>query len=86
MLLDPAFQWDVFILRRRITVPTGRTWNSEELAADGVHAVAVASDGVEVLECQAERVDPTLERILGRPARTMETYIQENAGIWARVR
>ena len=33
---------------------------------------------------QAERIDPTLERLLGRPGRTLQTYIGENAEIWLR--
>jgi len=31
---------------------------------------------------QAERVDPTLEGILGRPGRTLETYVLKNIEIW----
>lgn len=32
----------------------------------------------------AARVDPTLERLLGRPGRTIEAYVHEHAATWAR--
>jgi hypothetical protein len=32
---------------------------------------------------QAETVDPTLERLLGRPPRTVRSYVNENREIWA---
>ncbi|HYN67093.1 MAG TPA: SDR family oxidoreductase [Ornithinibacter sp.] len=31
----------------------------------------------------AETVDPTLEHLLGRPGRTLEEYVHENAATWA---
>lgn len=31
----------------------------------------------------AERVDPTLERLLGRPGRTLATYIHDHRSFWA---
>lgn len=34
----------------------------------------------------AERVDPTVERILGRPARTLAGYIADHAALWSRER
>jgi len=33
---------------------------------------------------QAERVDPTLPRLLGRPARTLAEYVRDHAGLWRR--
>jgi uncharacterized protein YbjT (DUF2867 family) len=35
---------------------------------------------------QSKAVDPTLERLLGRPGRTLRTYVRANAQIWARER
>jgi uncharacterized protein YbjT (DUF2867 family) len=35
---------------------------------------------------QAERVDPTLERLLGRSPRTLQTYIQDHSVLWQRDR
>ncbi len=32
---------------------------------------------------QAERVDPTLPRLLGRPARTLEEYVRDHRELWA---
>lgn len=32
----------------------------------------------------AEQVDPALQALLGRPARSVEQYIERSAGIWAR--
>lgn len=32
---------------------------------------------------QSEKIDPTLERLLGRPARTLATYVRESARLWA---
>jgi uncharacterized protein YbjT (DUF2867 family) len=32
---------------------------------------------------QAATVDPTLERLLGRPGRSTTTYLEENAALWA---
>ena len=33
---------------------------------------------------QAERVDPTLARLLGRPPRTMRQYVQDRRAVWLR--
>jgi uncharacterized protein YbjT (DUF2867 family) len=33
---------------------------------------------------QAERVDPTLPRLLGRPARTLAEYVRDHAAAWRR--
>ncbi|MDC7122769.1 NmrA family NAD(P)-binding protein [Cellulomonas fimi] len=32
---------------------------------------------------QAETVDPTLERLLGRPGRTLEQYVHDHRDVWA---
>ncbi|WP_433934905.1 NmrA family NAD(P)-binding protein [Sorangium cellulosum] len=32
---------------------------------------------------QAEGVDPTLERLLGRPGRTLRAYVRDHAALWA---
>jgi uncharacterized protein YbjT (DUF2867 family) len=31
---------------------------------------------------QSEKIDPTLERLLGRRPRTLATYVRESAGLW----
>jgi uncharacterized protein YbjT (DUF2867 family) len=33
---------------------------------------------------QAEAVDPTLERLLGRPGRSLADYVRDHAGLWRR--
>jgi hypothetical protein len=33
---------------------------------------------------QAEAVDPTLERLLGRPGRTLADYVRDHAALWRR--
>jgi uncharacterized protein YbjT (DUF2867 family) len=33
---------------------------------------------------QSEKIDPTLERLLGRRPRTLATYVRESAQLWAR--
>jgi hypothetical protein len=32
----------------------------------------------------AEAVDPTTARVLGRPPRTMAEYVRDNVGLWRR--
>ena len=32
---------------------------------------------------QTDKIDPTLERLLGRRPRTLAAYIRENADLWA---
>ncbi len=31
---------------------------------------------------QGERVDPTLERLLGRPPRTTQTHLEDHQALW----
>ncbi len=35
---------------------------------------------------QAKRVDPTLQRLLGRKPRTLREYVQDHLAVWSRVR